>query len=225
MTDSRAQILGTLARALSHKGRDPNAAKKRIEGHEINLIPERGAGDRQTQVARFTQEATTVDATVARITGDAALPGEIARYLKSANLPSILRAAPSLKDVPWAQQPTLTVETGIAADNDSASVSRAFGGVAETGTLVFLSGPDNPTTLNFVPPVHIAVLATADIAGDYESVWAKLRKDQAGNADFMPRTVNWITGPSRTGDIEQTLLLGVHGPHRLHIILIDETAG
>jgi L-lactate dehydrogenase complex protein LldG len=38
----------------------------------------------------------------------------------------------------------------------------------------------------------------------------------------MPRNVNWITGPSRTADIEQTLLLGAHGPQRLHIVIVDE---
>ena len=117
----------------------------------------------------------------------------------------------------------LNLTDGIAQGSDSASISRAFGGVAETGTLVFLSGPENPTTLNFVPPIHIAVIAATDIDGDYEAVWARLRA-QFGpeSADFMPRTVNWITGPSRTADIEQTLLLGAHGPQQLHIIIVDD---
>jgi L-lactate dehydrogenase complex protein LldG len=50
-----------------------------------------------------------------------------------------------------------------------------------------------------------------------------LRKQQAGGgATLMPRTVNWITGPSRTADIEQTLLLGAHGPQRLHILIVND---
>jgi L-lactate dehydrogenase complex protein LldG len=51
-------------------------------------------------------------------------------------------------------------------------------------------------------------------------VWARIR--YAYGKGGMPRTVNWITGPSRSGDIEQTLLLGAHGPRRLHILLVRE---
>ncbi len=225
MSEARNHILGALKKALDHDGRNTEAVKQRIEDHHTNLIPQRGAGEREAQVARFTEEAEAVEATVSRIASADDLPAEVARYLSQANLPSAVRAAPSLQTVAWQNQPTLSVETGIAASSDTAGVSRAFGGVAETGTLVFLSGPDNPTTLNFVPPTHIAVLSTKDVAGDYESVWAKVRERKAGDPHFMPRTVNWITGPSRTGDIEQTLLLGAHGPQSLHIVLIDDPDG
>ena len=115
-------------------------------------------------------------------------------------------------------------DVGIAAGADTVGLSRAFAGVAETGTLVFLSGPDNPTTVNFLPPTHIAVLRAGDLAGSYEQVWARVRAESGENAEKtqLPRTVNWITGPSRTADIEQTLLLGAHGPQRLHIVVVDD---
>jgi len=97
-------------------------------------------------------------------------------------------------------------------------VSHAFGGVAETGTLVLTSGQDNPTSLNFLPDNHIVVIEAKDIAGDYESIWPRLR-EKFGDG-LMPRAVNLITGPSRSADIEQTLILGAHGPRRLHVILV-----
>jgi L-lactate dehydrogenase complex protein LldG len=97
-------------------------------------------------------------------------------------------------------------------------LSRALAGVAETGTLIMTSGPDNPTTLNFLPENHIVLLLADDVAGNYEDVWDKLREKYGSN---LPRTVNMITGPSRTGDIEQTIELGAHGPRRLHILLVD----
>ncbi|MGC2780786.1 MAG: LUD domain-containing protein, partial [Bradyrhizobium sp.] len=81
-------------------------------------------------------------------------------------------------------------------------------------------GPDNPTTLNFLPDNHIVVLDAATLAGDYESVLARLR-DVFGTGR-MPRTINMITGPSRSADIEQTLILGAHGPRRLHVIVVGE---
>jgi L-lactate dehydrogenase complex protein LldG len=98
------------------------------------------------------------------------------------------------------------------------SVSHAFAGVAETGTLVLTSGADNPTSLNFLPDNHIVVIDAKDVAGDYESVWQRLR-EKFGEA-VMPRTANLITGPSRSADIEQTLILGAHGPRRLHVIVV-----
>ena len=63
-------------------------------------------------------------------------------------------------------------------------------------------------------------LTAKDIAGDYESAWDKVRG--AYGKGRMPRTVNFITGPSRSGDIEQTLLLGAHGPRRLHIVVVKD---
>ena len=83
---------------------------------------------------------------------------------------------------------------------------------------MLLSGPDNPTTLNFLPDNHIVVLAAADIVGDYETAWDRLRA--AFGKGRMPRLVNMITGPSRSGDIEQKLLLGAHGPRRLHVVIV-----
>ena len=79
------------------------------------------------------------------------------------------------------------------------------------------SGPEHPTTLNFLPDTHVVVLLASQIVGSYEDAWDRLR-----DVDSMPRTVNFITGPSRTGDIEQTIFLGAHGPRRMHIVLVED---
>ena len=80
----------------------------------------------------------------------------------------------------------------------------------------------NPTTLNFLPDTHIVVLKANDVVGDYESLWGRLRQHFGGGA--MPRTINLITGPSCSADIEQTLILGAHGPRRLHVIIVGQGA-
>ena len=62
------------------------------------------------------------------------------------------------------------------------------------------------------------VLFADDIAGDYETVWRRIRETYGEGK--LPRTVNLVTGPSRSADIEQTLILGAHGPRALHILVV-----
>ena len=122
---------------------------------------------------------------------------------------------PRLEAMPWGKERTLEVGVGASDGHDLVAVSHAFGGVAESGTLMLTSGADNPTTLNFLPDTHVVVLDAADVTGDYETLWQRLR-ERCGDG-VLPRTVNLITGPSRSADIGQTLILGAHGPRRLHV--------
>jgi L-lactate dehydrogenase complex protein LldG len=106
---------------------------------------------------------------------------------------------------------------GQAQPNDEVGLSHAIAAVAETGTLVLASGPDNPVTLNFLPETHIVVVEDKNIVGPYEDAWVKVRA-RFGDR-LMPRTVNMISGPSRTADIGGKLVLGAHGPRRLCVII------
>lgn len=89
---------------------------------------------------------------------------------------------------------------------------------AETGTLFLVSGADNPTTLNFLPETHIVLICAGDVAGSYEEAFDRLRAIYGEST--LPRTVNLISGPSRTADIEQTIVRGAHGPKRLHVVIL-----
>jgi L-lactate dehydrogenase complex protein LldG len=167
----------------------------------------------------FAAQAEAVSTTVARVASAADVPAAIADFLRAGNLPATLRrgADARLAEMPWAATP-IVISHGASAGGDLNAVSHAEAGVAETGTLVLLSGPDNPTTLNFLPDNHIVVLRAADVEADLEAVWARLRARFGAGA--LPRTVNLVTGPSRSADIEQKLLLGAHGPRRLHIVIV-----
>jgi len=152
------------------------------------------------------------------------VPGAVAAFLRAHNLPMKLKrgADPRLAALPWERERTLEVSVGRSDGNDLVALSHAFGAAAESGTLMLVSGADNPTTLNFLPDTHIVVIDAKDVAGDYETLWQKLR-ETFGDAK-MPRTVNLITGPSRSADIEQTLILGAHGPRRLHVMVVGVAA-
>jgi len=126
---------------------------------------------------------------------------------------------PELDTIPWSERPTLSIRRGKSEGADQVSVTGAFAAVAETGTLMMTSGPDHPSTLNFLPETHVVVLPASKVVGPYEEAWTRLRAAHDGTP---PRTVNFVTGPSRSGDIEQRLLMGAHGPRRLHVVLIDD---
>ena len=192
----------------------------RLAEPRANLVPERGKGTPAELLVRFIAESEAAAATVARVAGRAGIAAAAADYLAAHGLPRRVRAAPALKDVSWPERLGVAVEYGRADADTPVGLSVAVAGIAETGTLVLPSGPASPTTLNYLPDVHIVVLETASIVGSYEDAWSRFRAE-AARGDFMPRAVNWITGPSRSADIELILLLGVHGPRRLHILLVD----
>ncbi|MEK9672087.1 MAG: lactate utilization protein [Rhodospirillaceae bacterium] len=223
----RRAILDDLKRALGpDDGVRRQAVADRLSAKARHLTPKRGQLEGTARIDWFQSEAERVNATVQRVNSIDAVPQAIADYLAAQNMPASIRMTPDprLKTPAW-NKTALSISEGPATGDDTAGVSHAFAGVAETGTLVFTSGPDSPNTVNYLPPAHIAVIRAADIEGCYEDAWAKLRSMRAGteaSGGFMPRTVNWITGPSRTADIELTLFLGIHGPKNLHIIVIED---
>jgi len=226
MTRAREEILGAVRRALDlarPPARRPAGAPVAVRDQ---VVPARARVPDEDQAALFVAEAERVNATVDRVAGFADVPGAIARYLAANNLPSAVKAAPDpdLAQISWAGQAALSVVEGPAGPDDPVSVTSAFAGVAETGSLALLSGPHSPTLLNYLPDTHIVVLARSRITGTYEDVWNDARGRSGGAADEMPRAVNWITGPSRTADIEQELLLGAHGPRRLHVVVVNDEA-
>ena len=158
-------------------------------------------------------------ATVTRLKSAKDAPAAVSDYLRSRNLAPSIRMGGDrrLAAMPWAKEKTLSIKTGASDGTDETGVSHAFGAIAETGTLMLTSGTDNPTTLNFLPENHIVIVNAADIKGDLEALMSELRKTY-GKGE-MPRTVNLVTGPSRSGDIEQKIILGAHGPRALHVIV------
>ncbi|HYM33572.1 MAG TPA: lactate utilization protein [Candidatus Cybelea sp.] len=227
---SREQIFGNLRRGLKRGALDAEAVKKleaRIAAHEPNLIPQRSRTDHAGQVALFVKMAEAVSATVSRVADLETVPDVVADYLAKNNLPSTIKMSPdaSLDRIPWSKRPLLEIARGRAVGSDMVSVTPCFAAVAETGTLMLTSSGDTPATLNFLPDNHIVVLHAKDVVGAYEEGFAKLRaREGKRDGTFMPRTVNFVTGPSRTADIELTLIMGAHGPRRLHVILVDDEA-
>ena len=224
MSAAREDVLGSIRRSLGVSGKEAPrrlSVDERLRRAPTSVIPARGNRDREGRIALMRERAEAAHATVVVLDSAEAVPGEVARFLRALNAPATVRIGDDrrLRDLPWGET-ALAVESGRSHGADLNAISYAFGAVAESGTLALISGTDNPTTLNFLPDNHVVVVAAGEIEGDYETIFARLG-DRFGGAT-MPRTLNFITGPSRSGDIEQTLVLGAHGPRRLHIVIVRD---
>lgn len=97
--------------------------------------------------------------------------------------------------------------------------------IAETGTLVLTAQAGQMRGVSLLPPVHVAVARTSQVLATLADY---LLLVQAAGIDLQQQLtscVSFVTGPSRTGDIELKLTIGVHGPGELHLVLVDEPAG
>ena len=202
---------------------DPAERKAVIDSRMANpprgIIPARGQRDPEGRIELFMEMIARAGATHERLTEAASVPSAVADYLRRHNLPASIRRGedPRLAAMGWDAEPTLTLLSGASDGTDLAAISHAEAAIAESGTLMLLSGPDNPVTLTFLPEHHVIVIRAEDVGGDMETAFARLRELRG---EALPRTVNFVSGPSRSADIEQTILLGAHGPRALHVIVV-----
>ncbi|HEY0523101.1 MAG TPA: lactate utilization protein [Stellaceae bacterium] len=227
-SSARDQILGGIRRSLRRGPlgeAEAGALAARLAAPPRNTIPARAAAlDDAGKLDLFVKQAEGVQATVHRVASLDDVPEAVTAYLAANNLPSevVMAPDPALDPIPWADRPLLQISRGRPAlASDAVSVTSCFAAVAETGTLMLASGAEHPSTLNFLPDTHVVVVRADQVVGSYEDAWTKLREQRPG---AMPRTVNFVTGPSRTGDIELRLQLGAHGPRRLHLVVVDPAA-
>jgi len=197
-----------------------SAVERRLARHPRGTVPARADKPKDELIALFADMLTKQGADVRRAATSKEVVAAIASYLGTCNLPPRLRMGkdPVLAALPWREAWDIERAIGPAEPGDGAALSRAVTAAAETGTLFLVSGPDNPTTLNFLPEVHTVLIAAADIVGSYEEAFNRLRAIYGEG--LLPRTLNLISGPSRTADIEQTIVRGAHGPRRLQVLVL-----
>jgi L-lactate dehydrogenase complex protein LldG len=227
MTDPARDAILNRIRAKKGRGPADGANRVMLEGrlaaHARNIIPKRTDLDDDALVEFFKDQLGKIVTTVDEIANIADLPKSIASYLRENNLPMRIRISPVLEDEPidWSTEALLTTDLGPVSPNDEVGVAAAVAGIAETGTLMLTSGPRTQTGLNFLPESHIVVLKRSNLVKSYEDALDKLRDPANPNA-ALPRAINFISGPSKTGDIALVMEMGAHGPKRLHVIIVDD---
>jgi L-lactate dehydrogenase complex protein LldG len=218
MMSSRDEILGRVRAGLQRNainaatGREVMAAA--MSSNSQGPKPVFDAAP-QALLERFRIKSEVQASTVDIVATDAEVPAAIARYLTDMKLPKSAVVQPALAALDWAAA-GLTVEARGARDADLVGITGCFCAVAETGTLMMCSSPDTPAAVSLLPETHIAVVQAARIVAYMEDAWDLARKELG----TLPRAVNFISGPSRTGDIEQTIVLGAHGPYRVHLVIV-----
>ena len=211
---AREEILQRLGIGL---GKDDFAARRgRIEAL---LTRERGPQPLMGNdlVSRFMDKAAAQSSTVQRLPGEMAAPAAVGAYLDALALSRKIVLAETLAGLDWGSA-GLEVAVRRAEDADRVGVTGCFCAIAETGTLMLLSGPKTPASLSLLPEIHIALVPAARIVATMEDAFALLRAE----CGSLPRAINFVSGPSRTGDIEQTIVLGAHGPCRVHLMITGD---
>ena len=212
---ARRRILDRIRHAQGRRGA-PTPGERRAAGDGIARRP---VGPKPTvaddRLLHFEAQAARMSSTTERVTWLADVPAALARYLDAHGLPRRAVCWNTLGDLDWAGA-GLEVEARRPQGDDLVGISGAFVAIAETGTLMMLSGPDTPASMHLLPETHVAVVPADRVVAHYEDGFALVRAERGR----LPRATNLVSGPSRTGDIEQTIVLGAHGPYRVHVILV-----
>jgi L-lactate dehydrogenase complex protein LldG len=217
--DSRQSILERIRQRVGRTEENAAVAREAVAA----TLAARASGPRPpigSDLLRYFRDrseslATTVDV----VSAPADAPQAVVRYLRGLALPLTAVCAPEVAGLDWPAA-GLAVEARAAREGDLVGITGSFCAVAETGTLMLCSSPASPATVSLLPETHIAIVDAARIVPAMEDAWARVREELGE----LPRSVNFVSGPSRTGDIEQTIVLGAHGPYRVHVILVGAPA-
>jgi L-lactate dehydrogenase complex protein LldG len=225
---SRDKVLGRIREALQakapvpgHHGEDHAAPAPSDVAGMRHWLPLVGAGWEQ-QRDLFAQNSAGLK-TEFKVVPNAVAAGEEIKRLATEGKWTRLAAhqTPLLAEVcSTAGVETLWTDSGFAV----ADLERCEGGitacealVAQTGSVLVTSRSSGGRALSVLPPHHVVVATREQLVPDLSAAFELLRRKYDGN---YPSTISFITGPSRTGDIERILVLGAHGPKRLTVLLI-----
>ena len=192
-----------------------SAIRARRVKTEARPSPYRAPAITDDLAAQFEKRATRTNAEVRRLASIADVPAAIADVLRQRNMKAAIHMPSGSDKLLWQSAPGLMRESTPPGPDDAALAFAPLA-IAETGTLAYASTPNAPASWHFRAGLEIAILRKEDILPHMENALARIKANGA-----LPRTVNFVTGPSRTGDIEQTLELGAHGPKELVILLVE----
>lgn len=214
MSDARTAILGRVRSALGRQPSQAPPAAPHVRLRTRNLpTPDR--------VELFVQQFAKLNGKPWRVHSDAQAAAVVRDLLSGKT--AVASNAPFLNECGITSLPG--VVSGItsperlrqACASAAVGITSADYALAATGTLVMLASPREARLVSLLPPVHVAVIPASRILYALDGLLAKLPKPAEQTSSMV-----LITGPSRTADIEQILVRGVHGPGEIHAVIVEE---
>lgn len=231
MSGSREAILGRIGAALADLRNESTlavASARSASTLSVEDCPDDVATRLRTPI-RHTRPAIDADATtqlvrnmeavqmsVVRLQGSSDVPEAVHFWLESEGIDGDVTIAPALADLIWPTTGNRSYRYGPASGEEAVGVTPCLAAVAETGSVALVSAEATPASLNFLPENHIVVVDARDVVDHVEDVFTRVRALRT-----LPRALNFVTGPSRTADIEQTIEIGAHGPRRMHVLIVE----
>lgn len=213
---SRERILARIRRAQGRGGDAPPEAERDLVQQYLSSHPRGPMRESGSDLVEcFRERAAASASTIDAVASEREVPAAVARYLEAHPIPGRGCAWPALSRLDWAGA-GLSLDARAARGEDPVGVTGVYCAIAETGTLCVLSATDSPASASLVPETHVAIVPAGRIVGSMEDAWDLMRAELGQ----LPRAVNYISGPSRTADIEQTVVVGAHGPARVHIVIV-----
>jgi L-lactate dehydrogenase complex protein LldG len=216
---ARENILARIRKAQGRSGSEPTEAeiamvREAIARHEVG--PQPPFAHAPDRLAQFRKECERLGTTHATVASDAQVPAEVARYLAAGGLAPALAGWNEFAALDWKGAGIEFCGRPANAD-DATGLTGSFCAIAETGTVLLLSSPDTPKVTALLPETHVCIVRASRLLDTMEDSFALLRAE----VGEPPRAVFFVSGPSRTADIEQTIVIGAHGPYRVHVIIVE----
>lgn len=214
MRNDREKVLANLRRGgAALPDGIPQARNGEMHGRfSERFFPDSEGGD---LLSRFIRMAEANAATTARVSGMDEVPRAAAEWLRKRGADLRMVCAGDLAELDW-DGAGIAAEFRGAVESDGAGATRVIAAAADTGAMLQISDAGHSLTLSLLPPLHLVALRAEDIVADMDAVWARMFKL---HPEVPPRAACLISGPSRTADIEQTLVLGAHGPLAVHVVI------
>jgi L-lactate dehydrogenase complex protein LldG len=201
---SRGAAAADIARELDKLGPAPASA---VSGKTVGEL--------------FTAQVRENAGSIECVSGKSDAARAVARYLYERYRTRKLVAGndPRLAAMPWRDGGVLP-RFGAAIEGDLAGVSYAQLAVAETGSIVTLTGKSNPASNSLLVEDHLVLVDLEDLVATMDQAWQRI--NSLLKTSGRPRGINFVSGPSGTADIDMQLVMGAHGPRSWHVILIGE---
>ena len=188
------------------------SVRSHIARHERGPVPSIAMHD---PVRHFIKECARLNTTLAEVANVAEVPREVARYIAAEALLPRCVGWQELSVLDW-QAAGIRFDNRPATGDDLIGVTGCYCAIGETGTLLLLGAPATPKTTALLPETHICIVKKSRMVPTMEDAFSLMR----GEIGEPPRATFFVSGPSRTADIEQTIVIGAHGPYRVHVVLI-----